>query len=323
MPKPRSSQICLDSTPYYHCVSRCVRRAFLCGQDHHSNEDFDHRRQWLKERILLLADVFAIDVCAYAIMSNHYHLVLHIDLHRAESWTDQEVLERWHLVTAGTPLSHRAVTGQPLSDGESFALQSLTDKWRARLSDISWFMKMLNEWIAKQANKEDGCTGHFWESRFKCQALLDEKALAAAMAYVDLNPIRANLAHSPEASDFTSVQDRIHSVKEQGSQPNHLFPFSGNPTQVETEGLPFKLVDYLSLVDWSGRSIVEGKRGFIPADLPPILSRLQISSTNWMILNQQFESRFQSFVGDHQSIETLKATLSLNRKPHCQSSLFY
>jgi len=269
MPKPRNSQICLDSTPYYHCVSRCVRRAFLCGQDHHTNDDFDHRRQWLKERIFLLAEAFAIDVCSYAIMSNHYHLVLHIDQHRVTSWTNQEVLERWHLVTAGTPLSHRALCGQPLTEGETFAIQNLIDKWRIRLSDISWFMKFLNEWIAKQANKEDGCTGHFWESRFKSQALLDEKALAAAMAYVDLNPIRANIANSPETSDFTSIQDRINSVSEHGSQPNHLLPFTGNPTQTETVGLPYKLIDYLSLVDWSGRSIVEGKRGAIPSDLPP------------------------------------------------------
>jgi len=322
MPKPRHTQINLTTTPYYHCVSRCVRRAFLCGFDENSQTSFDHRREWLRTKIFELAEVFAIDVCAYAVMSNHYHLVLHVDQAHCLKWSDEEVILRWHRLTAGTPLTHRAVSSAPISPAESVAIQALASKWRNRLSDISWFMKFLNEWIAKQANQEDGCTGHFWESRFKSQALLDEKALAAAMAYVDLNPIRANMANSPETSDFTSIQDRINSVSEHGSQPNHLLPFTGNPTQLETEGLPYKLIDYLSLVDWSGRSIVEGKRGAIPSDLPPILTRLQISSANWLKLSQQLEARFKTFIGDKHSIDNLQATLSLNRKPHCQSSLF-
>ena len=62
-------------------------------------------------------------------------------------------------------------------------------------------MKVLNENIAKQANKEDKCTGHFWESRYKSQALLDEQAVLSCMTYVDLNPIRAAMAPTPEQSD--------------------------------------------------------------------------------------------------------------------------
>ena len=309
-------------TPYYHCVSRCVRRAFLCGMDGHSDKDFEHRRGWLKERLFYLSDVFAIDIFAYAIMSNHYHLVLHVDTELCTAWSSQEVIERWHRVTAGTPLSHRSITGAPLSLGESIALEELVEKWRTRLADISWFMKLLNEWIAKQANAEDGCTGHFWESRFKSQALLDEKSLAAAMAYVDLNPIRAKMADSPETSDFTSIQDRITSASEYGTQPNHLFPFNGNPAQPQSMGLPFKLLDYLELVDWTGRSLPEGKRGSIAASLPPILTRLQISPNNWQKLTNQFEDRFHAFIGDQNSIRCLKAELDLRRKPHCQSSLF-
>lgn len=128
---------------------------------------------------------------------------------------------------------------------------------------ISWFMRLLNQHIASEANREDKCTGHFWEARFKSQALLDEKALAAAMAYVDLNPIRAALAETPESSAHTPVKARIASLKKEETTARHLFPFVGNPREPMPEGLPFRLMDYLELVDWTGRQCREDKRGNI------------------------------------------------------------
>ncbi len=96
MPKPRYAQVSLDATPYYHCVSRCVRRAFLCGTDNFSGQTYEHRRGWIEDKLLELADIFAIDVAAYAIMSNHYHVVLHIDKPWVESWARHQIIQRWH-----------------------------------------------------------------------------------------------------------------------------------------------------------------------------------------------------------------------------------
>ena len=207
MPTPRKQLISLDATPYYHCTSRCVRRAFLCSVDPHTQQSYEHRRQWVEDRILQLAEVFAIDVCAYAVMSNHLHVVLHINVSTAMHWSDQELCERWHKLYKGTALGQRLVRGQALDSVEMQALQIKLDVWRYRLRDISWFMRTLNEPIARMANAEDQCKGAFWEARFRSQALLDEKALAACMAYVDLNPIRAKMADSPETSEHTvSVQ---------------------------------------------------------------------------------------------------------------------
>ena len=105
MPRPRYSQVSLEATPYYHCISRCVRRAFLCGTDASTGNNYEHRRQWIEDKVLDLADIFALDVCAYAIMSNHYHVVLHIDKVQADNWNQKEVIERWHRLFSGNLLS--------------------------------------------------------------------------------------------------------------------------------------------------------------------------------------------------------------------------
>ncbi|MCX2842379.1 transposase [Microbulbifer thermotolerans] len=293
---PRKSLISLEATPYYHCVSRCVRRAFLCGRDERSGRCFEHRRQWIEDRLLELAEVFALDICAYAVMSNHYHVVLHINAAQAKGWTLREVVDRWHQLFKGSPLSQRFARNEVLHAAELARLEEVATEWRARLMDISWFMRMLNESIARQANREDGCTGRFWEGRFKSQALLDERALAACMAYVDLNPIRAKMADTPETSDHTSIQRRISAARD-GKQPQELFPFAGNLREPMPIGLPFQLQGYLELLDWSGRCLREDKRGAIDEQLPPILERLQIDARYWLYLNRNFESRFKSLVG--------------------------
>ena len=273
MPKPRRTQVSLDATPYYHCVSRCVRRAFLCGTDSVSSQSFEHRRQWIEDKLYDLTRVFALDLCAYAVMSNHYHVVLYVDIAEAESWSPDEVITRWHQVFNGTLFSQRHMRGEALNKVELKVLDKDIAIWRQRLMDISWFMRVLNEAIARQANAEDNCTGRFWEGRFKSQALLDEAALAACLAYVDLNPIRAGMAKTPETSDYTSIQQRIntaqaaHSPNHLHQQPKGLLPFAGYPRQDSPKGLPFRLTDYLELVDWTGRILREDKRGAFAAVL--------------------------------------------------------
>src|SRR4051794_21912329 len=114
MTRPRSQLVSLDTTPYYHCISRCVRRAFLMGKDKQGNS-FDHRKAWLVERIKFLADIFAVDIAAYAVMSNHYHLVLHIDQARANQWDDDEVCRRWGRLYRGPDLLRRHLKGDALA----------------------------------------------------------------------------------------------------------------------------------------------------------------------------------------------------------------
>jgi len=284
MPEPRYRQVSTEDTPYYHCVSRCVRRAFLCGKDASTGFDFEHRRQWIVDRIKLLCSVFAIDLCAYAVMSNHYHVVIRIDAERLVSWSDEEVAHRWMRIFSGPLLMQQYVGNTDLTAMELAWVKELLATWRQRLGDISWFMRCLNEPIARLANAEDHCTGRFWEGRFKSQALLDARAVLACMAYVDLNPIRAAMAKTPEQSDYTSIQERILRPGETA-----LRPFA----EQEAEGIPFPLKDYLELVDWAGREVKTHKRGYIPAEIPPILTRLKMDAAP--VLDYLARDRIPSF----------------------------
>ncbi|REG79426.1 transposase [Marinomonas pollencensis] len=314
MPRPRSQQISLDDTPYYHCVSRCVRRAFLCGEDAETGRNYEHRRAWVEKRLLFLATIFSIDVCAYAVMSNHFHLVLRINKDKAGTWSTSEVLARWHKLHKGTEFTQQYMKGELQSDFARTLVEEAALAYKKRLMDISWFMRELNEPIARRANLEDTCTGRFWEGRFKSQALLDEAALLACMAYVDLNPLRSGISDSPEKSEFTSVKKRINSLKHQ-SQPTGLLPFIGNPRKDMPDGLPFLLLDYLELIDMTGRIVRQDKTGVIDASLLPILQRLHISSDNWLCISTKFSQYTSSVVGGELSISQYCQSNRRLRKP--------
>lgn len=291
----RKSLVCLEDTPYYHVVARCVRRAWLWGYDAYAGKDYSHRKTWVLRRLRYLADIFSIDLCAYAIMSNHYHLVLRVDRQGMARWSHADIVARWTQLFSAPPLIQRWQDGRA-NTAERMLAEQLIERWRLRLIDISWYMRCLNEHLARRANAEDGCTGRFWEGRFKSQALLDEIGLLTAMAYVDLNPVRAGIAATPEESEFTSIYARLQQIRRElpaqprtrqqvrGRAGRHALPpllafsDSGDPHR---SNIPMKFQDYLQLLDWSGRSR-SGKRGTIEQDLPPILARLQIDRDAWL-----------------------------------------
>jgi putative transposase len=211
MALPRSRYVQEGKEGVYHCFSRCVRRAFLYGFDALTHRDFSHRKSWIVDRLRHLVAIFAVEVCAYAIMGNHYHIILRTRPDLVASWSDLDVATRWVAL-----FSRRFRLRSAKMTSVEEQIRALADcperiaELRKRLCSLSWFMGQLNEFIARAVNKEDKVKGRFWESRFKCQALLDDAAITACMVYIDLNPIRAELATTPEESDFTSIQQRIH-----------------------------------------------------------------------------------------------------------------
>ncbi len=335
---PRSKYVQEGQEGVYHCFSRCVRRAFLYGFDELTRRDFSHRKVWLVERLRHLAALFAIDVCAYAVMENHYHTILRTRPDLVASWSDREVARRWLSLFP----RRRSLKRTPTSSAEK-EICALADcpqriaQLRRRLSSLSWFMGRLNEFLARAANKEDGVKGRFWESRFKCQALLDEAAIAAGMVYVDLNRVRAGLAGTPEESDFTSIQERIRAwqqalmpadpvtgeeaqdvpsgsfagallslVPESMCAPTHS-PESASrsarwlcPIQSDSGRrgiLQMTAAEYFDLVDRSGRMMRSKKQAAIDADLMPILLRIGANPDAWVDTISRFGSKFSLAAG--------------------------
>ncbi len=320
MVKPRARIMHTGIVGFFHCFSRCVRRAFLCGWDSRTGKSFEHRRKWHQDRLRFLSSIFFVDVCGFAIMENHHHLILRNRPDLAESVTDLEIAHRW-LCLRPKRYSSSGQAEEPSQDELDKILMDgdRVSELRQRLASISWFMRYLKEYIARRANTEDDCTGRFWEGRYKCTALLDQAALLSCLAYVDLNPIRARLAKTPESSQFTSAQERILASqarkKLEARQPDGEPDLNLKRAAVKDEWLcPLRdsagrkgfskvsLDDYLRLLDWTGRQMVEGKKGAIPNDLEPILERLEIKHEQWLRSSQYFGSLFFRVAGKATSL---------------------
>lgn len=293
MTSPRSHLVDPTATGFYHCMSRCVRRAFLCGEDALTGRSYEHRKQWVEDRLIELAEIFTVGIYAYAVMSNHLHVVVYIDPLATLAWSPDEVARRWVRLT---PVRVDGEVDDAACEARATALASNAERiavLRERLGSLSWFMRFLNEPIARRANREDGCTGHFWEARFKCQALLDDSAVLACMAYVDLNPIRAGLAADLPSSPHTSAKRRLADPKPIDSAAP-LSPIAGT---VAHDAMPATLAEYLDLADWTGRIARPGKHGTIDAASPPVLHRLGLRQEQWHAQATGIEQRYWRAVG--------------------------
>jgi REP element-mobilizing transposase RayT len=300
MTMPRRQLVDVDVTRYYHCISRCVRRAFLCG------ERFEHRKAWIEARLELLARQFAISVCGFAILDNHLHVVCRIDPDLADGWSDAEVVRRWIAVYTPSCLDlDDSATVQMWIDHQCQDAASVA-RYRERLQNLGWFMKALKEPLARLANREEACTGTFWEARYKSIAILDEQALLATCAYIDLNPVASGIATTPEASEHTSIKQRVNHARRTGAigtvlraararsvaaarvegdleQTHWLCPLQDRRDQgAMREGmLPgFSLSAYLGLVDWTARLCRTGKARLSP-EVADIMDRLATSAACW------------------------------------------
>lgn len=240
----------------------------------------------------------------FAYMDNHLHVLLRLNCEQAQALTAEEVARRW-----GTLCPPRDDDHKPMPITDIWVENRVKDvEWietmRKRLCDLGWFMKFLKEPIARRANREDGCSGTFWEGRFRSIAILDEVSLLATMAYIDLNPVAAGLAATPEASPHTSIKARIdhcvadgtldmvqegnrYTLPENVEQGSWLLPIEQKHGADSRGMLPgLSLTGYLEVLDWSSRALRPGK-AHVAKEAPPILERLKIGECAWLATLQR------------------------------------
>ena len=248
----------------------------------------------MEDRILQLARIFAVAIHGYAVMSNHFHLIVETSPTVPGQWSDEEVARRWLALSATTYEDESALNiriANIVEDSQRLAVL------RERLGSLSCYMRYLNEPIARRANAEGECKGRFWEGCFRAQALHDDAAVLSSMLYVDLNPIRAGIAKAPEDSAHTFVHKRSKHVKGDGNLP--LKPLASSS---QSELSVVTTSQYLMLVDWTGRTLHPGKRDAMPGHAPSIIKRLGLRPRQWCLQVPATESHYWRAIGSLESM---------------------
>lgn len=320
-----------------HVMNRTVRRCLLMGEDPLTKKNYDYRKAWLEQRIEQMAKYFGIDLLVYAVLSNHFHLVVRSRPDIVKTWDDTEVARRWCMLCP----ERKNDDGSPADPSEEelnlirFDAVMLAEV-RRRLSDISWLMRLVCQQIAQRINRADGETGRVW-NRFKAVRLLDEEALLACAAYVDLNPIRAGLAEKLEDSPHTSIKKRIEALaSKESTESNELQPPAADrylaPLHLDslrdalqiypsTEGhrcsdlgfLPINEAQYIELLDWTARQKAKDKSGFTPESAPAVFERLNLSTAEWSEMSSNFGKLFSLVAGKPQTVESHRSFLRKKR----------
>lgn len=243
MTMPRRQLVDVAVTRYYHCISRCVRRAFLCG------EGVTHRKAWIEARLEVLAKHFAISVCGFAILDNHLHVLCRLDPGIADGWSDEDVVRRWIAVyrpsclDVDNPATVQAWIDHQCRDTARVAC------YRARLQDLGWFMKALKQRVDHVRGKDDPET---------LQAAAAAKSIPAALIEADLE----------QSHWLCPLQDRTTAGTVcAGAAREGMLP-------------RFSLSSYLELVDWTARLCRTGKAR-ITQEVASIMTRLGTSPECW------------------------------------------
>ncbi|MCC9600515.1 hypothetical protein LOC67_08075 [Stieleria sp. JC731] len=325
-----------------HVINRTVRRCFLLGDDPISGQNFDHRKQWIEDLLERFAGLFGIELLCYSILSNHYHLILRTRPEIVAQWDDYEVSRRWLLICP-----RRKINGQAAipTQSEIDSIRNCPTKIaeiRKRLSDVSWWMRLLNQRVAQRANRDDEQCGRFWQDRFRAIRIDDEASLLACAAYVDLNPIRAGLAQTIDRSEFTSIRLRIDSDRQAKHQSDRIRQ-NGQPARYRRDAflakltiderkdevgvaesvsghrlsdkgfLPISNAAYVELLEWTAIHRTKQKSlGDSHRDLPDALSQIGISHEAWRSLVDHFNTIFGHVAASLARLETCRS-LQTNR----------
>jgi len=259
-----------------------------------------------------LCDIFSVSIYAYAVMDNHYHIVLYLDPIPPQNWRAEEIAEKWLLAYPGQYSNPKFAKQRELKKQAIIADKEKLEKYRKRLGSLSWFMGRLNEPLAKQSNQEEDCTGRFWEGRYSSQALLDEAAVFSCMAYIDLNPIRAGIAEKVEESQYTAINKRVEQLKEVDPidvQKELDASMTAITHHIKSKQLLISLKDYIELVEYAAKSIKYPSKSAIPAHVKSTLSSLNLQPNHWLKQVESFSEHYCHVVGPIEKMRERAAQL--------------
>ena len=185
----RPNRVKSDGEGYYHVIDRIAHREFLL------------RDERIKKRLLDLmrraAEFSGVDVCTYVLMDNHLHLCVHVP--EAGDIDERTVVERVGMLY-GEPRAAalRAELERLRAAGMEADAVRILDRLRARMGDLSEFMKTFKQRVTQWYNRELGHEGTLWSGRFKSVLLEKDDAVRAVANYIHCNPVRAKMVESAE-----------------------------------------------------------------------------------------------------------------------------
>lgn len=311
MRRPRSERMPVGQPGVWHILSRCVRREMLLEPA--------ARRQWVSERMASWLDILAVDLLGYALMGNHFHLVVRTRPDQADQWTEAEVAQR--LLAAKTVRD-----GRPMVSEDIHPPLSAKDINAARgfLAHPGAMLRAVKEGFARLVNQQDGTAGHVWESRYQDVALLDVGGVVACLVYVDLNPFRAGLIVDPSRSSFCSARHRrgICERSPDALLGKHLVELADYPI-LDSAGCPLAgwayPNDVVAQLTRATARCLRNRGGIMPTWADEILHRLGLASARWSGGMAQGGAMSGNVLA---AIETRQRHSSSSRTPSDKSGLF-
>ena len=266
----------------YHCWSRCVQRAYLCGQDPYTGRDFSYRREWIEKLLKYQAEVFGVDLANYNVLSNHAHQIVRTRPDIVATWSDEQIACRWKM--AWPKWNGNDWTREPTDEEIRELLQNEKKMALARrgLSSLSWFIARTKEPISRICNQEMGTKGHFWEQRFGSREIADENALLTCMVYVDVNQVKAGLAPSLEESRCSAISARLAAWRQREATAS-LDEFNktrAGEFDLSVEQVELLLADsYLAPICTDGPLMTETTAKRADRDVPVVLPSETVAQT--------------------------------------------
>lgn len=313
---PRKELVASGQVSVFHTVNHCLPTAQLAGSERKTGRSLEHRREFLMERIRLQSTLLSVEVLAFAVEPQRLQLVLRTRPDLVKQLSDTEIARRY--LSAIPPKHGFDQELETPSAGEIRAVinnRTLFARARNRLSDLSWFISQLAESIARNANRESGLTGKFWEGRFNCRPILDPTGLALAATHCDLAPVVAGAAQSPASLKGTSLALRLQAAR--SGTPSWLASIAADPGRKpagqrpprvpagRVAGIVLNDAEFREVLEWTCRELSSKTPGRFPDDLAEHFIGLEVSPDSWIRLSREYDDIFKRAVGTPKSLEKL------------------